>query len=75
MGVYFLFRIIEHCILTAESPGNMVDVVQNVIECLASTTRSNPQDLDKAVAGLLREVIRYKDLPHGVAVKEKFVNS
>ena len=53
----------------------MVDVVQNVIECLASTTRSNPQDLDKAVAGLLREVIRYKDLPHGVAVKEKFVNS
>lgn len=53
----------------------MVDVVENVIECLASTTRSNPQDLDKTVADLLREVIRYKDLPHAVAVKEKFINS
>lgn len=68
-------RMIEQCILTTDTSGNMLGIVQHVVACLSSRDRTNPQELDGAVAGFLRDVIRYKDFSHSDAVSQKFINS
>ena len=42
----------------------MEDALDHVIEDLSNQNRTNPQDLDKALASFLREVLRKKDEPH-----------
>ena len=42
----------------------MDDAVEKVIADLSNQNRANPQDLDRALAGFLRDVLRRKDDPH-----------
>ena len=42
----------------------MNDAVEKVIADLSNQNRANPQDLDRALAGFLRDVLRRKDDPH-----------
>lgn len=53
-------RLLEYYILN----GKMEDAVDHVIEDLSSQNRTNAQDLDKALASFLREVLRKRDEPH-----------
>ena len=53
----------------------MLDVVKYVINCLAANDRTNPQELDRAMIGFLKEVIDCKDVPHTEVVPKRFVNS
>ncbi|XP_063424503.1 crystallin J1A-like [Mytilus trossulus] len=59
-------RILEQYILYGEKE----DVVECVIEELNNPNRTNPQDLDKALAGQLREVLQCKDIDHRTAAKK-----
>ncbi|XP_045200778.1 crystallin J1A-like [Mercenaria mercenaria] len=53
-------RLLEYYILN----GVMENAVEHVIEDLTNQNRANAQDLDKALASFLREVLRKKDEPH-----------
>ncbi|KAL4219271.1 hypothetical protein ACF0H5_021853 [Mactra antiquata] len=53
-------RLLEFYILNGALP----DAVESVIKDLSNPKRVNPQDLDVAVIGFLREVTRVKDKPH-----------
>ncbi|XP_052789981.1 crystallin J1A-like [Mya arenaria] len=53
-------RILEYCILNGRTDG----AVEATIEQLSDQDRECPQELDKAVAGFLREVVRRKSEPH-----------
>lgn len=59
-------RILEQYILY----GNKSDVLESVIEELSNPKRTNPQDLDKALAGQLREVLNSKEMDHRTAAKK-----
>ena len=62
----YCFRILEQYILY----GNKSDVLESVIEELSNPKRTNPQDLDKALAGQLREVLNSKEMDHQTAAKK-----
>ncbi len=68
-------RIIERCLLTTNTSESMMDVVNYVMTCLAAKDRTNPQDLDRAVIGFLKEVVDCKDASHIEVVPQRFVNS
>jgi hypothetical protein len=53
----------------------MLDVVKHVMTVLAANNRTNPQDLDRAVIGLLKDAINCKDKSHAEVVPQKFANS
>lgn len=53
-------RLLEYYILN----GIKEDAVERVIEDLSNQKRTNAQDLDKALASFLREVVRKRDEPH-----------
>lgn len=63
---FYGFRILEQYILY----GNKSDVLESVIEELSNPKRTNPQDLDKALAGQLREVLNSKEMDHRTAAKK-----
>lgn len=61
-------RVLEQYILEGD-PG---DVLKTVIDQLSDLKRKNPQDLDVAVIGQLRQVVKFKDTPHVQTVSEHF---
>ncbi|XP_064597453.1 crystallin J1A-like [Liolophura sinensis] len=61
-------RLLEHYILHGPDP----NALEAVIKELSSPGRKNPQDLDKAVAGYLRQVLEKREVPHYNAVAESF---
>jgi len=66
-------RILEKFILQEKAEPKKV--VSQVIEDLCSSKRDNPQDLDRAVANQLKDVIKVSEVPHKKAVTEIFTNS
>ena len=62
------FRILEQFILRGES----ANVLEEVISELGNNHRQNPQELDRAVAGYLRQVQRCLNVDHQVAVTQNF---
>lgn len=61
-------RILEQYILH----GDPEDPVQRTADVLSNQVDENSQELDKAVAGQIRQVIRVKSTPHQVAVPKHF---
>ncbi|KAL8598180.1 hypothetical protein ACOMHN_043251 [Nucella lapillus] len=61
-------RVLEHYILH----GKTEDVVEKVMGQMADKGRRNPQELDRAVVGYMRQVLDCRGLPHCQAVTQKF---
>ncbi|CAG5125109.1 unnamed protein product [Candidula unifasciata] len=61
-------RVLEQYILN----GDPEDVLTTVVAALSDRSRSNPQDLDVAVKGQIRQVIQARKLPHTEAVSNVF---
>lgn len=59
-------RILEQYVLY----GDKEDAIETVIDDLSQPNRRNPQDLDKAMAGKLRDVLNSRDLDHSSAAKK-----
>ncbi|GFO21493.1 selenoprotein j [Plakobranchus ocellatus] len=64
-------RVLEQFILH----GNPDNPLQKTVDDLSSLANTNPQELDKAVAGQIRQVIRVASTPHEVAVDKYFKNN
>lgn len=64
----YTLRILEQYILH-ENPG---DVFQSVVDALGDTNRKCPQELDNAIIGQIRQVIKEKDTNHFQAVNKSF---
>ena len=61
--------------LTTDPNATMVNVVQHVADVLLSKDRANPKDMDESIANCLLDVIRCKDMAHGDALSQQYVNS
>ena len=67
--------MMERCLLTTNPSESMLDVVKYVMTVLGANDRTNPQDLDRAIIGFLKEAVDYKDKPHAEVVPQKFRNN
>lgn len=63
-------RLIEQYILHGPRP----DALEEVIRQLSDPRRSNPQELDRAMAGMLRQVLEHRDKPHTQVARTIFRN-
>lgn len=59
-------RLLEHYILYGKDDNALNEVIRQ----LSDENRKNPQDLDKAMAGMLRQVLNKKSVDHYTAAKE-----
>ena len=60
IGCNYLIRLLEHYILNGPDP----NAVNKVISDLLDPKRKNPQDLDRHVANLIKDVLPRLESPH-----------